>query len=104
MAEGEGLEPPRAYARRISSAVHYHSANPPVFTLLIFFHKFHLIFFWYEKKINDLQNSQSIYEKNGEKPVLLPQGGGAPQSKTFPDKGPNDRQNNPEWVDSQNVP
>ena len=45
LAEGEGLEPPRAYARRISSAVHYHSANPPAFTLLIFFHKFYLIFF-----------------------------------------------------------
>lgn len=29
MAEGAGLEPARAFARRFSRAVHYHSANPP---------------------------------------------------------------------------
>ena len=29
VAEGGGLEPPRACARRFSKPVHYHSANPP---------------------------------------------------------------------------
>ena len=29
-AEGTGLEPARACARRFSKAVHYHSANPPL--------------------------------------------------------------------------
>ena len=29
-AEGTGLEPVRAFARRFSKPVHYHSANPPL--------------------------------------------------------------------------
>lgn len=30
LAEGGGLEPPRAFARLFSRQVHYHSANPPL--------------------------------------------------------------------------